>query len=82
MTVGTLVRAHVGNSDHSGGYGVGQGWWHEYVIVVGDFETGEGIEYYGEYDPNHVLCTIDVMMPDGRIMGFAASRLEVINENR
>ena len=36
------------------------------------------LKYYGEYDPNHVLCTIDVMMPDGRIVGFAATRLEVM----
>jgi hypothetical protein len=79
MKAGDLVKAHVGNSNREGGYGVrGQGWWHEYVIVIGDFETGEGIKYYGEYDPNHVLCTIDVMMPDGIIVGFAGNRLEAI----
>ena len=78
MKVGDLAKAHVGNSDYSGGYGVsGQGWWHEYVIVIGDFETGEGIKYWGK-SQNPICSTVDVMMPDGRIVGFAASRLEVM----
>jgi hypothetical protein len=77
MKVGDLAKAHVGNSDYSGGYGAGKGWWHEYVVVIGDFETGEGIEYWGE-SRNPICSTIDVMMPDGKIRGFAASRLEVI----
>ena len=78
MQVGDLVRAHVGTSDFSGGYGVpGQGWWHEYVIVIGDFETGAGIEYWGE-SQNRVCSTVDVMMPSGDIVGFAAGRLEAV----
>ena len=77
MQVGDLVKAHVGNSNFEGGYGVGQGWWHEYVVVVGDFETGEGIEYWGEsQNPN--CSTVDVMMSDGKVQGFAASRLEIV----
>ena len=77
MQVGDLVKAHVGNSDRSGGYGVGQGWWYEYVIVVGDLKTGEGIEYYSDrMNPN--CCTIDVMMSGGDVRGFAASRLESV----
>jgi len=77
MKVGDLVRAHVGNSDYSGDYGVGQGWWHEYVIVIGDFETDEGIRYWGK-SQNPICSTVDVMMSDGRIVGFAASRLEMM----
>tara|TARA_Y100000310_G_scaffold305080_1_gene344873 strand:+ start:926 stop:1162 length:237 start_codon:yes stop_codon:yes gene_type:complete len=78
MQVGDLVKAHVGNSDYSGGYGVpGQGWWHEYVVVVGDFKTGEGIEYWGE-SQNSKCCTIDVMMSDGMVKGFAVGRLETV----
>ena len=78
MKVGDLTKAHVGNSDYSGGYGVpGQGWWHEYVVVIGDFETGEGIKYWGK-SQNPVCSTVDVMMSDGKIVGFAASRLEVM----
>jgi len=77
MTAGDLVKAHVGNSDYSGGYGAGQGWWHEYVIVVGDFETGEGIEYWTE-SRNPACATVDVLMSDGSIVGFAAGRLESI----
>jgi hypothetical protein len=78
MTVGSLVKAHVGNGNREGGYGVpGQGWWHEYAIVIGDFETGEGIEYWGE-SRNPICSTIDVMMPDGKIVGFAAQRLEAM----
>ena len=76
MKVGDLVKAHVGNSDYSGEYGVDQGWGHEYVVVIGNFETGEGIEYWGE-SQNPTCSTVDVMMSDGRIVGFAASRLEV-----
>jgi len=84
MTVGTLARAHVGNSDYSGGYGLGHGWWHEYVIIVGDFETGEGIRYWavGQNPQSRECCTVDVMMSDGSIVGFAAGRLEAINEDR
>ena len=78
MKVGDLAKAHVGNSDYSGGYGVhGQGWWHEYVVVIGDFETGKGVKYWGK-SQNPVCSTVDVMMSDGRIVGFAASRLEVM----
>ena len=78
MQVGDLVKAHVGTSDYSGGYGVpGQGWWHEYVIVIGDFETGEGIKYWGE-SQNRVCSTVDVMMSSGDIVGFAATRLEAV----
>ena len=77
MTVGSLAKAHVGNSNFEGGYGVGQGWWHEYVVIIGDFETSEGIEYWGE-SRNPVCSTVDVMMSDGRIVGFAASRLGAV----
>ena len=81
MKKGDIAKAHVGNSDYSGGYGVpGQGWWHEYVVILGDFETDKGIRYWGERR-SRVCCTIDVMMPDGKIVGFAAGRLEVIIED-
>jgi len=80
MKVGDLAKAHVGNSDRSGDYGIGQGWWHEYVVVLGDFETGEGIEYYDDRYQSPQCCTIDVMMPDGKIVGLAVSRLEAVNE--
>ena len=77
MQVGDLAKAHVGNSNFEGGYGVGQGWWHEYVVIVGDFESGEGIEYWGE-SQNPKCSTVDVMMSDGKVQGFAASRLEIV----
>ena len=77
MTVGSLVKAHVGNSDYSGGFGVGQGWWHEYVTVIGDFETGEGIKYWGE-SHNPKCASVEVLMSNGRIVFFATSRLEVV----
>ena len=82
MKIGDLARAHVGNADYSGGYGVpGQGWWHEYVVVIGDFETGEGIKYWGK-SQNPKCSTVDVMMSSGDVVGFAAGRLEAINESR
>ena len=82
MKVGDLAKAHVGNSDYSGGYGVsGPGWWHEYVIVIGDFETGEGIKYWGK-SQNPKCSTVDVMMSSGDVVGFAAGRLEAIDESR
>ena len=82
MKIGDLAKAHVGNADYSGGYGVpGQGWWHEYVVVIGDFETGEGIKYWGK-SQNPKCSTVDVMMSSGDVVGFAAGRLEVIDESR
>ena len=80
MQVGDLVKAHVGNSDYSGGYGVpGQGWWHEYVVVIGDFETDVGIRYWGDRR-NPKCATVDVMMSSGNIVGFAVNRLKVVSE--
>ena len=81
MNQGSLANAHVGNCDYSGGYGVGQGWWHEYVIIIGNFETGEGIEYWTgphQSPTSRECCTIDVLMPDGNIIGFAPTRLEAV----
>ncbi len=72
MEVGNLARAHVGNSNFEGGYGIGQGWWHEYVTVVGE------LEYWGE-SRNSNCASVEVLMSDGRIVRFATSRLEVVS---
>jgi hypothetical protein len=72
MTVGDLVKAHVGNADYSGGYGAGQGWWHEYVTVVGD------LKYWGE-SRNPKCASVEVLMSDGKITSFATQRLEVVS---